>query len=251
LITGIILDQETKLPLPYVNIGVADKDVGTTSDAHGRFALRIPILTDDDTLRISMVGYQTEKFHLHQLIDEPKKMHTIYLQEKVKELKELVITEKKYSTRIFGNKTESKFFGGKFASSDFGSEMAIKINIGQKPVHLDKFQFNVSYNTEDTATFRLNIYSEKAGLPNENILLENIILRIGNQTGKIEIDLSKYNIVVSDKIFVSLEYIEGSKNSGIVFSAGFVNRGTYYRKTSQSRWRKYPMGVGFNVTATH
>ena len=251
LITGIIVDKKTNLPLPYVNIGITDKDVGTASDIHRRFTLQIPRLNAHDTLNISMVGYQTEKLHLHEIVRATKKAHTIYLREKVKQLQEFVFTGKRSSTRVFGNKTESKFFGGKFSSSDFGSEMAIKINVGSKSVHLDKFKFNVSYNTEDSVTFRLNIYNEKDGLPKENILRENILIRIGKQTGNIEIDLSKYNIVVNDKIFVSLEYIGGSRNSGIVFSAGFANRGTYYRKTSQSRWRKYPMGVGFNVSGTY
>lgn len=104
--------------------------------------------------------------------------------------------------------------------------MAIKINVRKGPIYLDKFQVNISYNMGDTATLRFNIYNVKDGLPNEIILNQNIILRIGNQTGKIELDLSKYNIVIDEDFFIGLEWIEGSNNSGIVFSARFVNKET-------------------------
>ena len=126
--------------------------------------------------------------------------------------------------------------------------MAIKIKIGKRPVYLNKFAFNISYNEGDSAAFRFNVYNVKNGLPYENILNDNIIVRVGNRTGQFEIDLVPYNILIHDDFIVSLEFIEGSKNSGIVFSAGFVNKGTYHRTASHARWKKYPMGVGFNVT---
>jgi hypothetical protein len=58
-------------------------------------------------------------------------------------------------------------------------------------------------------------------------------------------------LIVKDDIFIALEWIEGRDNSGIVFSAGFVNKGTYYRKASQGRWKKNPMGIGLNITAKY
>lgn len=250
-IQGIILDGKTNLPLPYVNVGLPHKDIGTTTDANGKFILKFFELNAHDSLRISMVGYATKEYDLNNLISASAKPLTVRLQEKTSELKEIVILDKKLKTKTFGNKTVSKFFGGKFASDDYGSEMAIKINIRKGPIYLDKFQVNISYNMEDSATLRLNIYNAKNGLPYQNILSQNIILKLGNQTGKIEVDLSKYNIVIKEDFFIALEWIEGSNNSGIVFSAGFVNKGTYYRKASQGRWKKYPMGVGFNVTAKY
>jgi hypothetical protein len=57
--------------------------------------------------------------------------------------------------------------------------------------------------------------------------------------------------VVKDDIFIALEWVGGRKNSGIVFSAGLLNKGTYYRKGSQGRWRKAPIGVGLNITARY
>lgn len=251
-IKGTIVDAKKQIPLPYVNIGILNSDVGTATDAQGQFQLEFSGVSDNDSLRVSCVGFESKTYYLKTLI--AKKSHrplTIQLQEKRNELKEVVVIDRKLTTKTFGNKTTSRFFGGKFASDDYGSEMAIKINGRKSPMYLDKFEVNISYNMEDTASLRLNIYNVKNGLPHENILTENIILRMGNQTGKFELDLSNYDIVVEGDFFVALEWIEGSKNSGIVFSAGFANKGTYYRKASQGRWKRYPMGVGFNITAKY
>ena len=251
VLSGRISDKKSNLPLPFVNIGILNKDRGTTSNSKGEFDLSLFGSDLNDTLRISMVGYEQKEIYLKDIFKKHKQILNIQLQEKTNELKEIFIVDKKLTTKVLGNKTDSKFFGGKFASGDLGSEIAIRINIKDTPTYLETFRFNISYNMGDTARFRVNIYDVKTGLPNKNILTDNVILSINGNTGKIEIDLSKYNVVVNDDFFIALEWIEGKNNSGIVFSAGFANKGTYYRKASQGRWKKYPMGVGFNVTAKY
>ncbi len=251
ILKGFITNKKTNLPLPYVNIGILNKDKGTTTNTKGEFALTILESNINDTLKISMIGYEPRIVYLNDILKKKKLYLNIQLQEKTNELKEVVIADERLTTKVLGNKTDSKFFGGKFAPGDLGSEIAIKIKIKNDPTYLDTFSFNISYNSEDTATFRVNIYEVKNGLPDKNILTDNIILRVNGQTGKIETDLTKYNLVVKDDIFIALEWIEGRKNSGIVFSAGFINKGTYYRKASQGRWKKNPMGIGFNITAKY
>lgn len=248
---GVISDKRKNTPLPYVSLGILNKDRGTTTNTRGEFELVISEATVNDTLRVSMIGYEPRIFIIRDLLQANKKILNIALHEKTNELREVVVTDKKLHTKILGNKTDSKFFGGKFAPGDLGSEIAIKINIKNNPTYLDKFSFNISYNTEDTATFRVNIYEARNGLPGENILPENIILKVNGQTGKIEVDLTKYDLAVTTDIFIALEWIEGRKNSGIVFSAGLMNKGTYYRKASQGRWKKSPVGVGFNLTTNY
>lgn len=248
---GVIRDRKSNLPLPYVNIGILNKDVGTTTNSKGEFELPLLESNTNDTLRVSMVGYEPVVIYLKDEFEKLKLFLNIRLQERTDELKEIVITDKKLTTKILGNKTDSKFFGGKFASGDLGSEIAIRIRIKDTPTYLDTFSFNISYNEGDTATFRVNVYEIEGGLPGKNVLADNIIVKVNGETGKINIDLSKYNTMVTDDFFIGLEWVEGKSNSGIVFSSGFANKGTYYRKASQGRWKKYPMGVGFNVTAKY
>lgn len=248
---GVIRDSKSNLPLPYVNIGILNKDVGTASNTKGEFELPILESNANDTLKVSMIGYEPSVIYLKDVLEKQKLTLNIQLQEKTNELREVVITENKLTTKILGNKTDSKFFGGKFASGDLGSEIVIKIRIKDTPTYLDTFSFNISYNEGDTATFRVNVYEIEGGVPGKNVLSDNIIVKVNGETGKIDIDLSEYNTIVTDDFFIGLEWVEGKSNSGIVFSSGFVNKGTYYRKASQGRWKKYPMGVGFNVTAKY
>jgi hypothetical protein len=250
-LTGAIKDRKLNLPLPYVNIGILNKDVGTTSDTKGEFELPLLESNVNDTLRISMVGYEPAVIYLKDVFKKQKLTLNVRLQERTDELREIVITDKKLTKRVLGNKTESKFFGGRFASGDLGSEIVIKIKIKDAPTYLDTFSFNISYNEGDTSTFRVNIYEIKNGLPDKNVLADNILVKISGQTGKIDVDLSRYNAIVNGDFFIGLEWVEGKSNSGVVFSSGFVNKGTYYRKASQGRWKKFPMGVGFNVTAKY
>ena len=56
-VTGKIIDADSKIPLEYVNIGVIGKDKGTVCDKAGVFSLELPERFDNDTLRISIVGY--------------------------------------------------------------------------------------------------------------------------------------------------------------------------------------------------
>lgn len=248
---GVIRDRKSNRPLSYVNIGILNKDVGTTTNSKGEYELPLSGSSADDTLRVSMVGYEPIEIYLKDVFEKQKWILNIRLQERTDQLKEVIITEKKLTTKILGNKTDSKFFGGKFASGDLGSEIVIRIRVKDTPTYLDTFSFNISYNEGDTAAFRVNVYEMEDGLPGKNLLADNILVKVNGETGKIDIDLSRYNTTVPADFFIGLEWIEGKSNSGIVFSSGFANKGTYYRKASQGRWRKYPMGVGFNVTVKY
>ena len=59
-ISGYILDKETNLPLPYVNIGFVEKAVGTVSDENGKFQLTFNVrkVSFDAILQISSLGYE-------------------------------------------------------------------------------------------------------------------------------------------------------------------------------------------------
>jgi hypothetical protein len=252
VLKGMVRDKKTNLPLPYVNIGILNGDLGTASDTTGAFVLPLRHSNNNDTLRISMVGYEPAAIPLREMLKSGRRHLNIQLREKTDELKEVVVTDKKLTTKILGNRTVSKFFGGKFAKGDLGSEIGIRIKSKKEvPTYLETFHFNISYNRGDTSVFRVNIYDIKNGLPGENILNQNILLKVNGEAGRMEVDLSKYNIVVEDDFFIGLEWIDGKSNSGIVFSSGLGNRSTYYRKASQGQWRKYRMGVGFHLTVKY
>ena len=62
LVTGKIVDADTKNPIGYVNIGVVGGYKGTVCDNDGSFSLNLSQQNDFDTLRISIIGYYPISF---------------------------------------------------------------------------------------------------------------------------------------------------------------------------------------------
>src|ERR1700741_3075137 len=58
ILTGQIFDIKTKETIPYVNIGIPGKGVGTVSDNNGNFSFPMDDIYKDDFLKISMIGYK-------------------------------------------------------------------------------------------------------------------------------------------------------------------------------------------------
>lgn len=56
-ITGLIIDEMTKEPLPFATIGLKNKRKGTVTNYTGEFGLNIPSDFYSDTLSVSFLGY--------------------------------------------------------------------------------------------------------------------------------------------------------------------------------------------------
>ena len=55
-VRGVVLDQQTKAPVPYASVSVPGKGVGTVADGQGRFGLVVPA---GGQVAVSSVGYAT------------------------------------------------------------------------------------------------------------------------------------------------------------------------------------------------
>lgn len=56
-VTGKIIDEETREPLPFATIGLKNTGRGTVSNFNGEFGLNIPADQASDTLSVSYLGY--------------------------------------------------------------------------------------------------------------------------------------------------------------------------------------------------
>jgi len=250
-IKGRIIEMSSKQGLAYVNIGIPDKNRGTVSSRDGSFEIKVDSTTLTDSLKISMVGYKSRSCAISDLLKQPKPLGIPLLQQET-ELPEVVVTQKKLEIRILGNKTTSNFVSVGLPLKFLGSEIGVRINLGKNPVLIKNFSFNISDSRLDTAVFRMNIYHFKNGVPEENVLRDNILVAVGKRTGKYIIPLSDYKLLMKDDILISLEWIEGSASAaghGAIFlSAAFLNSPTWHRLTSQGKWKKASgLGVGFHV----
>ena len=68
-IKGKVIDRESKAILPYANIYIKDRSIGTISNQEGEFSFKIPDAARNDTLIISYLGYENYKRIISQIND--------------------------------------------------------------------------------------------------------------------------------------------------------------------------------------
>ena len=238
-LVGCVLDTQSKVPLVYVNIGVVGKEVGTVSDAEGFFTLMLEeSLDEQDSLRFSMLGYESKSFLLDQFLED--RPFEIYLEEQAFALEEVVLTspKKNYKGKMLGNKTKSNLIYTAFTTNRLGNEMGIVIRGRKDPMWLDYLEFNIVENDYGPIRFRLNIYDLKGGLPNQNILTENVFIETDIESGIVQVDLIPYELVVNEDFFVALEWIEDLGPGKLYFSGGFFGNPLIARAVSQGPWKR-------------
>ena len=64
VVSGLIKDKNSKSALGSVNITVPGTNIGTVSNAEGRFALKVPVAYKDKMLEVSHVGYVNSQLPL-------------------------------------------------------------------------------------------------------------------------------------------------------------------------------------------
>ena len=250
ILQGRIIDALTKEPLPFVNIGVLKKELGTVSNEDGFFFLEVPDVFAKETLRFSMIGFDERDFQVADLEAILLSNNTLVLAEQTTFLEEVVLTaEKKWNTRVSGNATTSKLLITGFTSNQLGNEIALFVKVKKTPAYIEGIQFSVVENIYPEVRFRVNVYSSEYRFPDENILKENIFVTLKQSEGIISVDLKEYDILVDDDVFISLEWIDEDLGSeGLWFSAGVFGKSIYARSTSQAEWKKQRgLSLGMSV----
>ena len=212
MVKGIIKSENTQEILPYVNVGIINKGIGTVTNDKGNFYLLVQKRQYNDSIKLSMIGYQSKTFLVKDFVITIKKNNTIYLTEKTEALNEVIVTTRKLKQRILGNKSSNSKY--EMTSSLLGIEIGILIKIKRSPTYLKSFNTEIHTKKYSSFKFRLNIYDIKDGLPNNNLLKESIYIDKNDikEDGHINIDLKPYSIIVEDDFFITLELV---KDSGI------------------------------------
>lgn len=253
ILSGYVQDSKTKIKLPYVNIGVLNKEIGTVSDREGSFDFHLTESNANDTIRLSMIGYKPKILTVDNLLNKKGNIE-VNLEEEISELNEVVVTAEKWKNKVLGNKTKSTFIGHLFYYEQLGKEMGIRMNVGRKPTFVDDFNFHISYNRFSAKSFfRLNMYKTVNGKPSENILKNNIIIPVEpKQTGMISINLKEYDIVLTEDVIVTLEWVDNEgeiqPTEALIISVGLLTGGTYERDSKESTMRKKLKGMGLGFT---
>ncbi len=252
LIKGKIIDKISEEHLPYVNIGVIGKNIGTVSDINGYFEISINEKNNKDTLRLSMIGYESLEIIVSDFKKQIINNSIVKLNPNVTELNEVIVSGKDLKEKIIGNKTKSKNVTAGFSTDKLGNEVGVVMKIKKRPTYIKDFNCNIAVNKYGQLKFRLNIYEMKKGMPGKNILNENIFVETEIEQGVLSVDLTKYNLWVETDFLVTLEWIEDLGKDGLYFSARFLGAPMIARETSQGHWGKITMAsLGFNCTVRY
>ena len=231
-IAGKCVDNYGK-GIPYVNISIKGKTIGTVSNSSGDFFIENSSINDKDSLIFSHLNFERKTKGI------PLKTDVIQLDSKVHSLKEVVVSSKKrkYKEKIVGTQTTNENIVTCFKSNNLGTEIGKIINVKKnKTYDLKSVQFNIPVFEYKSATFRINFYT----ITNNtiNLIKENGIDNVIKITksGMVKFDLSDQYLSFENDFLVAIEWIDFENNGNIdnefnaikfsstVFSGPYVSR---------------------------
>lgn len=247
-LSGQILNSNSGSPVPFVNIGIVGKDIGTVSNETGEFSLNISNATELDTLRFSFIGFEPYNLSV-QSIRTDGFSNSVLLEKKVFVLDEVFVESKKLVSKTLGVRKKDGypiplFRKAKtevpFPQKNYRHEIGTLFS-GNGFVYLDKVQINFSEVSLDTLDLRINVYSVQNGVF-ENILKEPVYMTITDlkKNPSPMVDLTELNLSLQDDFLITIENYQRIPNSSVRIFANLKSKGrsfpTYYRSNSQSNW---------------
>jgi CubicO group peptidase (beta-lactamase class C family) len=213
-IKGKVVDQSTKKPIAYANIGIVNTGIGTISNEDGSFSLQLQNVNLKDTLRLSAIGFAKKNIPIQSFFNRDV---TVHLKEQITELREVTVTSKKEKNKFFklGNK---KSRGGTLETDTVyaGSATALLIenkNPIQKelsfPVYLQSASLRVFRNNLPSFKIRVRLYSVDSVTngPSEELLNKSVVVESTMKNGWLTFDLSGFHYLITKPFYVAFERI--------------------------------------------
>lgn len=252
---GIVYDADTKEPIPFVSIGILHKSQGTVAQLDGSYSITINELYDNDTLKISIIGYTPKIFIVKNFKQQyPSGEANIYLQQQMEDLNAVVIRPRELKEVQLGNDFNSPSIIAGFKSDSLGSEIGtiMKVKDGRK-YYLKTAGINIGACRYDSITFRINIYDFEDGTPGALLPTRPIYATVKKDQRSLVIDLEPYDIVVDNDFILSIEWVEDlpDKTTAFMLCAGLIGNRIFYKQVSQDDWRSFPVAVGMYCVAEY
>ncbi len=248
---GQVIDTETRLPIPYVNIGILEKGIGTVSDEEGEFHLYIAPDTQNPNTEVvfSALGYKTRKIPLRAMPLVYNEYPKFRMDPTVVALDEVVVSNKaeRFITNFVGFKNfGERTFGYWKDNVALGGELATCILAAKGIRRLERFNFEVRQNQSDSLLLRVNVYEDdgpgsKPGT-NLNRSGKNVLVTVKKTDKMVWVDLTPFNIYVNGDFIISLELLRvyGDQRLELVLAAAseFNRSGSYRKYASQGKWER-------------
>ncbi|WP_027066534.1 carboxypeptidase-like regulatory domain-containing protein [Maribacter sp. Hel_I_7] len=245
-VRGVVIDSDTKETLPFVNIGIVNKGVGTVSNFDGKFNLEIDKtnFSNYDILQFSSVGYKTVQFKISEVNFNNALFQKIVMQPEAMQLNEAIVSAKFLKSKkddVVGFSYPSKNkYGYWKGDGSLGAELVTRISVDKKKHYLKDFHFYVNENYSDSVLLRINVYKGGTIYPEDKLLKKNVTKMIGKSSGKVTVDLKPYNLIVDEDFSIGLELLKVyGKRVGLVLAADYRPSTSYRRYVSQGQWKTF------------
>lgn len=236
-VTGLPIAGAAPAPLPFVNIGIRGRNVGTTADEAGRFALRVPAALGADSVTFSALGYAARTVAVAALAAHPDT--ALVLAARPQELPEVSIKAEGQARTFALGKARGGSYGGFISSLGSGAEIARLLTPPRYPAFVDQARVYITANRAPSFRLRLRLYARDpaTGRPGADLLQQSILLESDLRSGWLTADLRPYNVLVREPFFVAYEWLEAnSRNPVIGLQGNHGDRNVFQRSVSQGAW---------------
>jgi CarboxypepD_reg-like domain len=207
--SGKVTNLKTNEVLTYANVGVRGKSIGGIADEGGNFKIDISKASPSDKIVVSYLGFGPITYLVSEL--QPNQFYEVKLNPKSVALKEVAVYNKRIQIILGNNKKSSNHTGWGNNKSDIGRARGAIFNPADLPVKAEEFVIHIHENTFDSVKFRLNIMIPgENGEPSTSLINENIFFTTSLKKGWVRVDLKAYDIVISEKLLVAVEWVDAS-----------------------------------------
>lgn len=202
--TWKVVDNKTKIPIPYAIIKIADKIFYT--DSIGKCFINKEIVLED--IKISCIGYQSQSLFKSKNCEE-----IIYLNPKEIILPEVEISYKKGRLKTLGSLKKTT---NTLAMPNHSIIAVYFSNESKNNKIIRKILLPYKTNGVISSSFRLHLFSvNKNNIPESELIEKNIISLPTDKKGELEFDVSQFNIAIPNNgIFIGIEWLSSERNDG-------------------------------------
>ena len=256
-IKGVIVDKDTKEPLPFTSIGLKNEQVGALSNEHGQFVVPAPTQNTADSLVVVALGYGRRAVLVKRGVAVASL--TIELPKRAVALGNVTVKAGKIKNLGLGSRSDDP--GEGMIQGLPGSQYAFFVKNEKKKRlgNVRTVSFYIGENGFPREPFRVRLYKADGNYnaPNTDLLTENVVVSAPQGGQWYTVDLTPYNIIAPEEgFFVAMEWVvSGDKFFTTNFMDDYTPYGQIMRPTyefKESRTWNYTMGKGWSlITASN
>ncbi len=256
-IKGVIVDKDTKEPLPFTSIGLKNEQIGALSNEHGQFIVPAPSQNMADSLVVVALGYARRAVLVKRGVNVASL--TIELPKRAVALGNVTVKAGKIKNLGLGAKSDNP--GEGMIQGLPGSQYAFFVKNDKKKRlgNVRTVSFYIGENGFPREPFRVRLYKADGNYnaPNTDLLTENVVVSAPQGGQWYTVDLTPYNIIAPEEgFFVAMEWVvSGDKFFATNFMDDYTPYGQIMRPTyefKESRTWNYTMGKGWSlITASN